>query len=68
MVNNTSQAYVTGSHLGTAGSKAASVTVKATDIDTVDNKAGSLGVGISGYGVGAGASVIEVGDTTAYWK
>ena len=64
LVNNTSQAYVTGSHLGTAGSKAASVTVKATDIVTVDNKAGSLGVGISGYGVGAGASVIEVGDTT----
>ncbi|MDR3566097.1 MAG: leukotoxin LktA family filamentous adhesin [Negativicutes bacterium] len=65
LVNNTSQAYVTGSHLGSSASTAASVAVTANDTVTIANQAGSLGVGVSGWGVGAGASVVEVGDTTS---
>lgn len=65
LVNNTSQAYVTGSHLGTSGNKAASAVVKAIDRVSVTNTAGALGAAYNGVGVGASASVVEVGNTTS---
>ena len=66
LVNDTTAAYVVGgSQLGSSGSKAASALVKAVDTVNVTNRAGALGIGIAGWGVGAGASVVELGNTTS---
>ena len=65
LINDTTEAYVTNSILGTSGSKAQSLSVQAGDTLNINSRAGALSVGINGWGVGAGASVVEVGNTTS---
>jgi filamentous hemagglutinin family protein len=57
LVTDQTLATIEDSTIGTAGAKAATVHVAASHTLDVDSKAGALGVGITGSGVGAGASV-----------
>jgi filamentous hemagglutinin family protein len=64
LFTDTTEASIVDSVVGSVGSKAASVHVAASHTIKVDSKAGALGIGISGGGVGAGASVILSKATT----
>jgi hypothetical protein len=65
LINNATEAYVANSLLGASGSKVGKVNVMATDTIHVNSQAGALGVGVDGWGVGAGASVVELANTTS---
>ena len=57
LVTDQTLATIENSTIGSVGDKATTVHVAATHTLDVDSKAGALGVGISGGGVGAGASI-----------
>ncbi len=64
VVLNTTEAYVKDSSVGESSSRAGSFTVTAQDRIATKNRVGAAGVGFSGPGVGAAASVTYVGNTT----
>ena len=57
LVTDTTEATIENSDLGLLADRVGAVHVKAEHTLDIDSKAGALGVGISGGGVGAGASV-----------
>ncbi|MDI1360655.1 leukotoxin LktA family filamentous adhesin [Methylotenera sp.] len=57
LVTDKTLATIESSDVGASADKVASVKVAATHTVTIDSKAGALGVGITGGGIGAGASV-----------
>ena len=57
LVTDKTAATIESSDVGASADKVASVKVAATHTATIDSKAGALGVGITGGGIGAGASV-----------
>lgn len=63
--NSTTQAYATGSRIGTADEKVAGLSITAKDRVVVDNKAGAGSVGFVGAGIGAGVAVVKVDNTTS---
>jgi hypothetical protein len=65
LVTNTTEAYVNDSDIATSGARADSLSVTAKDQVTVSNKSGAVGIAIAGYGVGAGAAVTKVDNTTS---
>ncbi len=66
LVTDTTQARVLNSDIGSLSDKAGSLHVVASHTIDIDSKAGALGVGVTGAGIGSGASVnIVKANTTA---
>lgn len=66
IVDNTTQAWVDDSDIGSAGARAAGLAVTARDNVTVEQKAGAgAGAGVAGAGVAAGVTKVE-NTTSAY--
>jgi filamentous hemagglutinin family protein len=65
IVGSTTQAYITGSDLGSYEKRVGGVSVQARDRLLSENRAGAVGLGVTGVGVGAGAAVTSVNSTTS---
>jgi len=57
LITDKTEAKVSDSNIGNADNKVASAKINATHNLTIDGKAGAVGVGLTGGGVGAGAGV-----------
>jgi filamentous hemagglutinin family protein len=64
MIKNTTEARISGGTIGSAGSRAGAVTVSATDSVDINARGGAVGIGYSGIGIAAGASVIRIENAT----
>ena len=65
IIGNTTQACITNSQLGQGSSRVGGVSVRASDRVLSENRAGAVGLGVTGAGVGAGAAVTLVDNTTS---
>lgn len=64
VTNNTTEAQVVGSHIGTDARKASGLTVHATDSVTIKEVGGAVGAG-TGLGLAGGAAVIKAENTNS---
>ena len=66
LIGNTTQAWVSGSGIGTSGARAGGLSVTAKDVVTVEQNAGAgAGAGVAGVGVAAAITKVE-NTTSAY--
>lgn len=67
LTNNTTEAYISRSNVGSQAARVGSISVTALDQIAVNNRGGSAGLGIVGAGVGVAALIVSAnGSTSAY--